>query len=638
VSGVSLPEHRYSRTEATRLLCAGVYQDAGFRRRVIEELLDHRERPVAPPNGIDVLPVLAHALRVTRQEARAALLMLGAWVGFFLSDVIMFWDSLSDRWGDGADVRFSDVVTAFFEGDDRLTDGTPLPWSVLYAMVCLALWFARTARGGGSAARSAGLPDPVAKAADGAGSLLSLGAAAFALFYWFHYVFGVLGGGVQTPYPLLFPLAMALIAWWYQTWQRKNLCRRLARWTFPTATQPELPAGHRYESVRDDIRREQEAALTLYGDDSPFVGLGEQGTPWSFAMELRKRTRRAGEADSAATGPGTKDAGPLPRQTGSPDGGASPDRISSPDGGAPAHPISGPLTADSALSMIEPQLTRLRESAALSGRDRLRDLEVERFVYLPGGVARDEELEVGGVPDPAALPHGAGRRRGRSVYDPAQVAAHLREAVDEGGEGRRVFLRVRVGAWHEQVVVTVLVRVHTQGRMLMLEVLPFVLSPVRREFRAVDTFVDRLPETWVRAALRALRQAPVVAVDTGVGGLATLRDTLVGGWKDTQGLPDVPRVSLRESVSTNRLSAFQRMDSTRYVKTIQERIVNGVREALKAHGYRTEEFEQHVYQLSGGSVFIKDMSGGAVATGSHGRAAHHDGPPPPSATRADHTP
>ncbi|MDX3573003.1 hypothetical protein [Streptomyces sp. ID05-47C] len=37
--------------------------------------------------------------------------------------------------------------------------------------------------------------------------------------------------------------------------------------------------------MRDDIRREQEAALTLYGDDSPFVGLGAQGTPWPPSME-----------------------------------------------------------------------------------------------------------------------------------------------------------------------------------------------------------------------------------------------------------------------------------------------------------------------------------------------------------------
>lgn len=623
MAGVSLPEHRYSRTEATRLLCVGVYQDAGFRRRVIKELLDHRERPVAPANGVDVLPVLSHALRVNRLEARAAWLMLGAWVGFYLSDVMMFWDSLADRWGDGADIHYSDVQTALFQGDDRLTDGLPLPWSVLYALVALALWFARAAgERGGSAARSAGLPDPVAKAADGAGSLISFAAWGFALFYWGWYLKALLGGHAQTPYPLLFPLAMALIAWWYQTAQRTDLCRWLARWTFPTATQPDLPPGPLFEVLRDDVRREQEAALTLYDEDSPFLGLGEQGASWSFAMELRRRPRTPGD-----TGPEDADTG-----DGSGNGNGSSGGSGSGKGVLPRQ-AAGPLSAESALAMIEPQLTTLRESAARTGKDRLRDLEIDRFVYLPGGVARDEELEVGGVGDPStALPRGDGHRRGLTVYDPAQVAAHLREAVDEGGEGRRVFLRIRVGAWHEQVVVTVLVRVHTQGRMLVLEVVPYVLGPIRKEFRAVDAFVDKLPETWVRAALRALRDAPVIGVESGLGGFTTLRSTLTAGWSDDDRLPDVPRVSLRALASTSRLSAFQRMDSTRYVKTIQERIVNGVREALKAHGYRTEEFEQHVYQLSGGSVFIQDMSGGAVATGSHGSAAHHAAAPhPPTA-------
>ncbi|NKQ26690.1 hypothetical protein [Streptomyces galbus] len=620
---MSLPEHRYSRTEATRLLCVGVYQDAGFRRQVLKGLIEHRERPVAPANGVDVLPVLSHALRVSRLEARAALLMLGAWVGFYLSDVMMFWDSLADRWGDGADIHYSDVQTALFQGDDRLTDGLPLPWSVLYALVALALWFARAAgERGGSAARSAGLPDPVAKAADGAGSLISFGAWGLTLFYWCWYLNALLRGHAQTPYPLLFPLAMALIAWWYRTAQHTDLCRWLTRWTFPTATQPDLPARPLFKRLREDVRREQEAALTLYDEESPFLGLGEQGAPWSFAMELRRRPRTPG-----GTGPEDGDTG---------DGSGNGNGNGNGKGVLPRQ-AAGPLSADSALAMIEPQLTALRESAARTGKDRLRDLEIDRVVYLRGGVARAEEVEVGGVDEPPnALTRGDGQHRGLTVYDPAQVAAHLREGVDEGGEGRRGFLRIRVGAWHEQLVVTVLVRVHTQGRMLVLEVVPYVLGPVRAEFRAVDAFVDKLPETWVRAALRALRDAPVIGVESGLGGFATLRSTLTARRSDADRLPDVPRVSLRALACTGRLSAFQEMDSTRYVKTIQERIVNGLREALKAHGYRTEEFEQHVYQLSGGSVFIQDMSGGAVATGSHGSAAHHAaGPQSPTAPAAD---
>jgi len=599
VAGVSLPEHRYSRTEATRLLCAGVYQDAAFRHQVIDELKHHQERPVAPPLGVDVLPVLAHALRVTRQESRTAALVLAAWCGFLLSDVVMFWDSLSDRWGDGADIGFGDVLTAFYTGDDKLTGGMPMPWSQFYAFVALGLWFAHSVKTQSAQGRQGGLADPVAKAAVGFGRLVTLGAVLLAVFYWYRYVDGVLDGGVQTPYPLLFPLFIALIAWWHQTTQRRALCRWLSRWTFPKATQPTLPDGPLYEDLRDSVHREQEAALTLYEADSPFVGMGTQRRAWSFAMELRKRPAPpAGSAGPAAGG------SLVPHQGGR------------------------RLTAERALAMIEPQLVGLREAAVLTGKDRLRELEIDRFVYLPGGVGRDEELQLSGDSDEDA-PAAWGQPRpegGLCVYDPAQVAAHLAEAVDEGGEGRRVFLRIRIGAWHEQVVVTVLVRVHTQGGMLVLEVTPYVLGPVRKDFRGVDALVDRLPETWGSGALRALGNGPATGVSAAIGGLKHICREISAGWSLREPPPDVPRVSLRELASAPRLSPFQEMDVTRYIKTIQERIVNGVREALHDHGYETDQFEQHIYQLSGGSVFVQDMSGGSIATGSHGSASHTSAP------------
>ncbi|MFJ2262874.1 hypothetical protein ACIOKD_31975 [Streptomyces sp. NPDC087844] len=610
MAGVSLPEHPYNRTEATRLLCAGTYQDAAFRRRVIDELVVHQERPVAPPLGVDVLPVLAHALRIARQECRTAGLMLAAWLGFLLSDVVMFWDSVADRWGVGAEVGLGDVFTAFYAGDDRLTAGMRMPWSQFYAFVALGLWFAHSVRAQGADGRQAGLPAPVAKAAAGLGLAVTLCAVLFALFYWCWFVAGVLGGDVQTPYPLLFPLLIALIAWWHETTQRRALCRWLSRWTFRTTAQPDLPAGPLYEDLVDSIRREQTAALTLYEPDSPLVGMGARRQAWSFAMELRKRPGPPNGSDAPDTGSHSPDGSLIPRQD------------------------HGPLTAESALAMIEPQLVRLRESAALTGKDRLRELEIDRFVCLPGGVGRDEPLHLGGTSDVHAV-QAAGRRNGDglSVYDPAQVAAHLAEAVDEGGEGRRVFLRVRIGAWHEQVVVTVLVRVHTQGGMLVMEVVPYVLGPVRKDFRSVDALVDRLPESWAGGAVRALGHGPATGVSTALGALRTLAREVGSSWSDRETDPDVPRVSLRQLAGTTGLSPYQEMDVTRYIKTVQERIVNGMREALQSHGYRTDQFEQHVYQVSGGSVFVQDMSGGAVATGSHGNAtAHNNAPAAPNGT------
>ncbi|WP_406365845.1 hypothetical protein [Streptomyces sp. NBC_01546] len=75
-------EPRHIRSEATRLLCAGVWFDSEFRRRVIEQLVEHEERPIAPSLGIDALPVLAHALRARWLEVETAAALLALWAVF----------------------------------------------------------------------------------------------------------------------------------------------------------------------------------------------------------------------------------------------------------------------------------------------------------------------------------------------------------------------------------------------------------------------------------------------------------------------------------------------------------------------------------------------------------------------------
>ncbi|MFE9838087.1 hypothetical protein ACFYP4_23550 [Streptomyces sp. NPDC005551] len=71
---------RYAHSESTRLLCAGAHLDTGFRARVIDELIGHEERPAAPSLGVDVVSVLAHAVRARRQEVSTALALGGIWV------------------------------------------------------------------------------------------------------------------------------------------------------------------------------------------------------------------------------------------------------------------------------------------------------------------------------------------------------------------------------------------------------------------------------------------------------------------------------------------------------------------------------------------------------------------------------
>ncbi|HEV2638891.1 MAG TPA: hypothetical protein VGX23_27345 [Actinocrinis sp.] len=92
----------YTSSNVTRLLCAGTYLDAGFRKIVIRELLGNQHRVVAPSYGYDVVPVLAHALaaqRLRRTQVLStlaglpvvALLFVTQAVGPIAALVLFFW-------------------------------------------------------------------------------------------------------------------------------------------------------------------------------------------------------------------------------------------------------------------------------------------------------------------------------------------------------------------------------------------------------------------------------------------------------------------------------------------------------------------------------------------------------------------
>jgi hypothetical protein len=198
--------------------------------------------------------------------------------------------------------------------------------------------------------------------------------------------------------------------------------------------------------------------------------------------------------------------------------------------------------------------------------------------------------------------------------------------VGEGAEGRRHFLRIRIGTWDEQVVVSVLVRVHTQGGMLVLEVVPHVLTPVRPEFRAVDVIEARGEPDILRDAVRAVLATPTANFAAGT----SLISTAVAEFRTwlanpRHAFPDGPVTSVRELGSTADLSVFQEMDVRRYVRTVQDRIASGVREALRTKNYETGDFEQQIVTVSNGGVFIGTMHGGAVATGERSSATHRKG-------------
>ncbi|MGK5631478.1 hypothetical protein [Streptomyces sp. URMC 123] len=533
----SHPAPRPSHTEATRLLCAGAYLDTEFRRRVIEELVEHEERSLAPSLGIDAVPVLAHALRSRRQEAETALLLLAVWAAFIAVD-----------W-----------VTA--TGSTGLP---PLIWSLGYGLLCFLLWAGRAGTGRSVAVYTLDRRTLKRATRGRLKVLVPVSLRILMLAYWAMVLF-LLIGGEDMWHAVLFPLLLTVPVWLHRSRVAAVMRDELGREAFETRPRAEPPATDRYRRITAAIDREQHAALTIYDPFRPFMGAGKPYEPWSFVLELRRKAARDGSP-------------PAPARTT-----AEEDR----------------LTSRTVVDLIRPRLEALRSSAAETSRDRLCGLEIDEFVYLPVGLPRAEVS-----------------------YAPRTVGQHLRDAVDEGGEARRHFLRVRVGAWDEQVVVSVLVRVHTQGGMLVLEVVPHVLTPVRQEFKAVDVIAARGEEDVARDGVRALLTSPTANFASAVSAVRTAV-ALFRIWlaDPRRALPDGPATSVRELGSTTDISLFQEMDVARYVKTVQDRIISGVHEALRARGYDTGEFEQQIVNVSGGGVFIGSMSGGAVATGNRARAS-----------------
>ncbi|WP_329621617.1 hypothetical protein OG357_14875 [Streptomyces sp. NBC_01255] len=357
-----------------------------------------------------------------------------------------------------------------------------------------------------------------------------------------------------------------LVAWAVATHHgqfARALTQELSKERFPDlrSDPAEQAEGVRFRRLRDRIRVEQHARLVMYGSDDPFCGAGAPYEPWSLSIELRPRKNLDGKAPE-------------------------------------------PLDNSAIMRHVVPLVEALRVPSAHGSpqiqaavRDRLRELEIDEVVFLP----------VDGLPARTAAP-----------YTPEGFELHRSGAIEEGGETRRHFLRVRVGGWGEEIVATVFVRVHTQGGMLMLEVAPHVLRPVKRLYRDADRIAHRFRHNHhFGKAVWALGQTP----RSGGQAVVTLWRALRHGWRLLTGghanaLPEGPWISVRERGSDDQASLFQEMDVSRYLKSIQDRVANGVTVALREAGYETAEFEQKIIHVAEGGTFIENTKGN-VTLGNH---------------------
>ncbi|MGW5774720.1 hypothetical protein [Streptomyces sp. NPDC003863] len=369
------------------------------------------------------------------------------------------------------------------------------------------------------------------------------------------------------PLEVWITIAVPLLVAWAVAVQRGQFARALTqelsreRFADQRSDPAEQAEGARFRRLRDRIRVEQHARLIMYGSHDPFCGAGSAYEPWSLSVELRPRKNLDGKTPE-------------------------------------------PLDNSAVLRHVVPLLEALRVPSAHGSpqlqaavRDRLRELEIDEVVFLP----------VDGLPARTDAP-----------YTPEGFEAHRSRSIEEGGETRRHFLRIRVGGWGEEIVTTVFVRVHTQGGMLMLEVAPHVLRPVKPLYRYADRIAHRYRHNhYFGKAVWALGRTPRSAGDA----LVTIGRSVVQLWRVLTGghagaLPEGPWASVRELGSDDEASLFQEMDVSRYLKSVQDRVANGVTLALREAGYETAEFEQKIVHVAEGGTFIENTKGN-VTVGHH---------------------
>ncbi|MFJ8312629.1 MULTISPECIES: hypothetical protein [unclassified Streptomyces] len=559
-----LPPVHPALSEATRLMAAGTYLDEEYRDAVIDELYVHEERIVAPSLGFDAARVLAHALRARNLEIAWSLGILVLWV---LSVVVTHYAFLIV------------LVPCLLLGLARIVRGTtgPAPWYrtvpafflrwwgrsllVLFAVALVVSLFGghhssshnySSGYGsyggyGGGYGGSYGSSGSVPQFIGGSGAL-DLANQSF-------------GPGLSWGILACFAALALCVAM-----QRAQFARIMAGELSPEGFQDfaadpaQTNANGRFHRLAAMIRAEQHAKLAVYRAYAPFRGAGDPFEPWSVSIQLRPRKSL---------------------------GDRSPARVSNAE----------------ILRMVEPLIAQLRVPAptaaaqALAVRDRLRQLEMTEYVFLP----------VDGLPS-----------RTHAPYRDGDFEQHRSAALEEGGEARRHFLRIRVGGWEEHLVTTVFVRVHTQGGMLVLEIAPHVLPPLREDFfradRAAHDFRCRNPlgkAAWALLHTPASALRSLVVVGRAIG---STWHRLTGGYG--RALPDGPARSVRELAAAPDTSLFQAMDYQRYVKSVEDRVTSGVRNVLYEAGYDTGQFEQKIVNVAQGGVMIENARG-AISVGDH---------------------
>lgn len=272
-------------SEATRLLCAGVYVDPEYRDRVIDELYLHEQRIVAPSLGFDAARVLAHALHARRQELLWSAGVIGLWtVGVPVTGGLLTGLLLA-----GLLLGLAPWVRGGAQEPPpyRMLPASVLRWTgiiffALYTVNVVAMAFGVGSGGSGSSSGAYESSDPYGTGGSGGPEDLGLPFM-----------------GTAEPWQAWLAIGVVALIAWCMAARRDGVARAFGAELSPQRFPDEAndPAGRRegerFARLTGRIRREQHAPLIMYDEERPFCGAGATHDTWALAVELRPDEERS---------------------------------------------------------------------------------------------------------------------------------------------------------------------------------------------------------------------------------------------------------------------------------------------------------------------------------------------------------
>ncbi|VVJ24970.1 Uncharacterised protein [Amycolatopsis camponoti] len=385
-------------------------------------------------------------------------------------------------------------------------------------------------------------------------------------------------GGDTARYVIGIVLAVVvLMVVTFERWSLWNLLTTRFKRFAPPAPDTGTLAGLFTEDFRAQLGRYRQidefagapgAPLVVYRGYKPFVGAGFRRDAWSMAIPL--------------------------------------ERVED-DGTDPADRRE--LTTETLYEEIRGAIADLRRSAPLSPDRRLGGLTVTEAVFTPAAELVDhlgESEAAAYLPDIEYPPH--------TRLPEAEVERIRREPK----EWARYYLCFQVETWDRELVLTTFLHVAVDETTLYVEWTPFMLPPIRAEYRAVDK----------------MRQESLRPFGQGLVGWLELPASLPGrianlaSWirqpRREAGVLDPERYgaasTLRELASANLFTDyFQLVDIERYEKIIGSRLLPTIGKLLGDAGFSTANFDEQAAVVVNNDITIGgDNSAPITQTGQRG--------------------